>query len=525
MARKNTKSKQQESLNELSFPQPGSEEEKQLFKKIQYSFAEQFEKAYADKLAEKTIVIVPSLTMDQEILSKIKGFTHYEERLLCLLLLLRMPRTHVVYITSMPIDPVIIDYYLHLLPGITGHHANSRLHIFNCYDSSLKSLTEKILERPRLIERIKKVIPDKSLAHIACFNVTEKERTLAVKLDLPIFGCDPDLLVYGNKSNSRKIFRACGLNVPAGFEDLHSENEIAEALVKLKEQKPLLKKAVVKLNDGFSGDGNAVFDYQTTKVNDQLKENIFNQIKTNLKPVATDLDLENFFLKFRSMGGIVEEFVEGEEKRSPSVQCRINPDGYCEINSTHEQELGGESDQVFLGAHFPASYEYAVELGNMGRKIGALLREKGVLGKFAVDFISVKEKDGWIHFPLEINLRKGGTTHPYLMLQFLTDGKYDEEKGLYFTANGQTRYYFSSDNLRSEQFHGLTPHDLVDIAMLHELHYDGTMQEGVMFHLIGALSQYGKIGIVCIGSTPERAMAFYDKVVDVLKLETALHFH
>ena len=130
------------------------EEEKLQFKKIQSCFAEQFDKAFPDKLAPKTVIIIPSLTMDQEILSKIQGITHYEERLLCFLLLLRMPRTHVVYVTSMPIDPVIIDYYLHLLPGITGHHASKRLHLFSCYDNSTRSLTEKILERPRLIERI-----------------------------------------------------------------------------------------------------------------------------------------------------------------------------------------------------------------------------------------------------------------------------------------------------------------------------------------------------------------------------------
>ena len=516
---------QQVIVNGNGHPLPGSEEEKQEFKKLQRSFVHQFKTAYPDNLAAKTVVIIPSLTIDQEILSKIKGFTHYEERLLCLLLLLRMPRTHVVYVTSMPIDPVIIDYYLHLLPGITGFHAQKRLHILNCYDASLKSLTEKILERPRLIERIKQVIPDSSIAHIACFNVTEKERTLSVQLGLPIFGCDPDLLEFGNKSNSRKVFRTCGLNVPAGFEDLYSKKEVLDALVKLKQQKPLLKKAVVKLNDGFSGDGNAVFDYDSIEVNEKLPENIKNSIKSKLKTVATDLSFEIFFQKMKTMGGIVEEFVEGIEKRSPSVQCRINPDGVCEINSTHEQELGGESGQVFLGAHFPASSDYAVELGKMGKQIAEVLKEKGVLGKFAVDFISVKENSEWVHYPLEINLRKGGTTHPYLMLQFLTDGDYDADKGLYYTANGQARYYFSSDNLRSDQFHGLTPSDLVDIAMLHELHYDGAMQEGVMFHLIGALSQYGKIGIVCIGNTPERAMEFYEKAVDVLKLETTHHYH
>jgi hypothetical protein len=494
--------------------------ERSQFKQIQSCFAEQFDKAFPDKLAPKTVVIIPSLTMDQEILCKIPGITHYEERLLCFLLLLRMPRTHVVYLTSMPIDPVIVDYYLHLLPGITGYHAKKRLHLLSCYDASPRSLTEKILERPRLIERIKQSIPQSHIAHMACFNVTDKERTLSVELGLPIYGCDPDLFDLGNKSNGRKIFKACGLNVAPGFEDLYSEKEIINALIEIKKKNPSLRKAVVKLNDGFSGDGNAIFSYDGIKEKDDLSSKVNSYLYARLKTVATDLQLKDFLEKFQKMGGIVEEFVEGEIKSSPSVQCRVNPKGECVIISTHDQELGGESGQVFLGAHFPASESYAIDIGRMGLKVAEALRDKGVLGRFAVDFISVQNKNGWTHYPIEINLRKGGTTHPYIMLQFLTDGDYNAERGVYLTATGQKRYYFCSDNLRSEQFHGLTPPDLIDIAMLHDLHYDGTLQEGVMFHLIGALSQYGKIGVVCIGSSPKKAIEYYDKAVEVLQLET-----
>ena len=178
--------------------------------------------------------------------------------------------------------------------------------------------------------------------------------------------------------------------------------------------------------------------------------------------------------------------------------------------------MGGESGQVFIGAHFPASEEYSIEIGEAGLKVAQALQKTGVMGRFAVDFISVKEENGWKHYAIEINLRKGGTTHPYILLQFLTDGDYDHENGMYLTANRQTRYYFCSDNLRSEKYIGITPPDLIDIAMLHHLHYDGTSQEGVMFHLIGALSQYGKLGVVCIGSTPERAKNFYEQTVKVL---------
>jgi len=501
-------------------PERGSVSEVLQFKKLQERFRQQYERVFPDKLAPRTVVIIPSITMDEEILSKISGINHYEERMLCMLMLLRLPRTHVIYVTSEPIDPVIVDYYLHMLPGVTGYHALRRLTLLNCHDFSSKPLTQKILERPRLIQRIKDFIPPEHDAHMSCFNVTPLERSLAVQLQVPIYGCDPDLYELGSKSNVRKLFRECGLNVPPGFEDLHTKEDIINGLVKMKQQNPALRKGVVKVNDGFSGDGNAVFSYAGSEHAADLKNWITENLEERLKMVAPDLSYTVFLEKYKSMGGIVEEFVEGETKESPSVQVRVTPTGKCEVISTHDQELGGESGQVYLGAHFPASNEYAVELGILGKKVAEALKEKGVQGRFAVDFISVKENNGWKHYPIEINLRKGGTTHPFLMLQFLTDGAYDEEQGLYYTSKGHLiRYYFCSDNLRSDKYKGLSPHDLIDIAMVNDLHYDGSSQEGVMFHLIGALSQYGKLGVVCIGSTPQRAREFYAKIVTVLEKE------
>jgi hypothetical protein len=501
-------------------PEPGSVAELLLYKKLQDRFPQQFQSIFPDKLAPRTVIIIPSLTMDQEILSKISGINHYEERLLCMLMLLRMPRTNVIYVTSETIDPVIVDYYLHMLPGVTGYHAMRRLTLLSCHDSSSKPLTQKILERPRLIKRIKDFIPPDHEAHMSCFNVTPYERTLAVQLNIPVYGCDPDLYELGSKSNGRKIFRECGLQVPEGFEDLYSKDDILRALVRLKENNPELRKAVVKINDGFSGDGNAVFYYKGFEKGANIHDWVQDNFEHNLKMVAADLTLEMFLKKYNEMGGIVEEFIEGEIKTSPSVQCRITPTGQCEIISTHDQELGGETGQVYLGAHFPASGEYAVELGWMGLRAAENMRDKGVIGRFAIDFISVKTNYGWTHYPIEINLRKGGTTHPFLMLQFLTDGEYNTSEGLYYTSKGHLiRYYFCSDNLKSDNYVGLTPHDLVDIAMINDLHYDGTSQEGIMFHLIGALSQFGKIGVVCIGSTPQKAKEYYDKIVAVLEKE------
>ncbi|MBS1668201.1 MAG: carboxylate-amine ligase [Bacteroidetes bacterium] len=504
-----------------SFPPPGSEEERHQFKKIQHGFSRQFQFFFPDTLAPKTVVVIPSLTLDQQVLAKVDGVLHYEERLLCLLMLLRMPRTRVVYVSSMPIDPVIVDYYLHLLPGITGSHARERLTLLSCYDMSPKSLTEKILSRDRLIERIRHSIPAGQVAHLACFNVTDHERTLAVRLGLPIYGCDPALNYWGTKSGSRKVFLHAGVAMPPGAEDLSSYEDIVHAVAALKDMYPNLGKAILKLNDGFSGDGNAVLKYPEGLSQHALFDWIHHNLKKEIVPVANDLSVDVFLEKFKYMGGIVEAFVEGDIKKSPSVQCRINPLGEVKLVSTHDQLLGGETGQIFLGALFPCDESYRKEIGEIGKKISQVLKEKGILGRFSIDFISVKEETGWKHYAIEINLRKGGTTHPYLMLQFLTNGDYDEDTGVFETANKQQRYYFASDNLQNEKYKGLTPQDLIDIAVMHGLHFDGAAQKGVVFHMIGALSQYGKIGVLCIGESPVEAYTFYTKTIEVLNQETA----
>jgi hypothetical protein len=153
-------------------------------------------------------------------------------------------------------------------------------------------------------------------------------------------------------------------------------------------------------------------------------------------------------------------------------------------------------------------------------KIAQELRQRGVLGRFAIDFVSVQRGEEWDHYAIEINLRKGGTTHPFLMLQFLTDGYFDMETGLFFTPDGRPTYYYASDNLSSKEYKGLLPEDLIDIAVYHNLHFHGPSQRGVVFHLIGALSEFGKLGILCVGDSHDEARGLYRDAVEILDCET-----
>lgn len=489
-----------------------TESEKARFKRLQESFAEQYKRVFFDSQCPRTIIVLPSLSLDQNVLSRITGVHHYEERMLCLLMLLQFPQARLIYMTSQPIDESIVDYYLHLLPGIPYRHAEKRLFMLSCHDASDRPLTEKILERPRVVSRMKELIDDPATAHMICFNVSEMERSLAVQLGVPIYGCDPDLLPLGSKSGGRELFGESGVTMPEGFENLSNGEDVAAALSKLKAQNPKMRKAVVKLNEGFSGEGNALFRFDDALEKDASPERIAERLP-ELEFEARNMNWEVFSGKIEEMGGVVEAFIEGEEKQSPSCQFRVDPLGRIELISTHDQVLGGDGGQIFEGCSFPANPVYNADLQAEGVKVAQKLRDKGVLGRFAVDFVSVRTKDGWKHYAIEINLRKGGTTHPFIMLQFLTEGQYDAEQGRFLTMDGRPRYYYATDNLEAPHYRGLTPEDLIDFAVRHNIHFHGATQIGVVFHLIGALSEYGKLGAICIAETAEAAESMYDDLV------------
>lgn len=475
-----------------------------------------------DPAFEHTSVIVPSLSVNQEELSKVTGAAYYEERLLFALIRLRNPNARVIYVTSQPVHPDIIDYYLDFLDNVPQRHARERLHVLSVLDASLRALTEKILERPRFVQRLQRLIGDPQRAYLTCYNATALERRLAVELDIPLNGLDPDLLHLGTKTGNRRIFAEAGVDYPAGSEELRGEQDIVDALIDLGRREPDLGRAVVKLNEGFGGEGNGVFTFPARRSDpDAIRENLLELDRTSMSE-----SISSFLRKFDAMGGVVEAFVLGDEIRSPSVQMRISPDGIPELVSSHEQVLGGATGQSYLGCSFPADDAYRKLLIQQASKVGNVLAAKGVIGRFAIDFLVTRDAGrDWRAYAIEINLRMGGTTPPFHALEFLTGGHLDEESGLFRCPSGRTKYYAATDNLKSPDYHGLLPEDLFEIIARRGIGFSHATGTGCLFHMIGALSQYGKVGMVCIADSPADARALFDRATDVLDEETGGHGH
>ena len=477
------------------------------------------------------ILVIPSFSIDQQVGSKVAGFLHYEERLLFSLIRLRNPLTRVIYITALPLCPIVIDYYLQLLPGIPFSHARDRLLLISTYDGSLKPLTQKILDRPRLVEKIRRALrPNKS--YMVCYNSTDLEQKLSLKLGIPMLAASPEVLYWGSKSGSREIFAETKIPHPDGSFTVRNVFDLVQELCNLWQRQPQLKRIVIKLNEGFSGEGNAILDLRPIidcVPNNCDREKTIEALNTQLEKMNFQGEGETwatFSARISELGAIVEAFIEGEIKRSPSVQGYIRPSGEVEIVSTHDQILGGVDGQVYEGCYFPADADYRLRLQELGLKVGEALAAKGAIERYGVDFVAVQQPDKqWDLQAIEINLRKGGTTHPFMTLRLLTNGTFDYDTGKFLSQQDREKCYIATDNLQKEQYKGLLPDDLMDIIAQERLHFDSSSRTGTVFHLMGALSEFGKLGLTSIGNSLEEARAIYDRVEAVLDRETEIAKH
>ncbi|MEV4092657.1 peptide ligase PGM1-related protein [Streptosporangium saharense] len=443
-------------------------------------------------------MIVPSLSLPQDELRRITGAYCYEERMLFFLLTLGRPGVEVVYLSSAPVDTATVDYYLSFLddPG----EARSRLHMINLGDTGSGQLTESLLRRPDLLARIRAALGRTADAWMVPFVVSEHEERLSALLNLPIYGPATSLASFGSKSGGRTVAEAAGVPVARGFSDLRSLSEVEHAARALNPASRLM----VKLNNSYSGLGNAV----VTRGEGPLSAS-----STSFS--APDETWVTFAEKIAERGAVLEEFIEERPLHSPSALAMITPGGTCHVIATHEQILGGQNGDVYKGCVFPAAADYRAEVRECAGRIAGALAERGVVGLFGVDFFAVKTDAGYRVLLCEINLRLGGTTHPFGAALLTTGAAFDGHTGT-LVRDGRPKYYVATDNCASDRLLGRTPAEIVKFVNDSGLGFDRDSRTGNVLHLLGAIHRYGKLGFTSIGDSPQEAADLHDRTLRAL---------
>ena len=446
-------------------------------------------------------IVLPSFSVGESLLS------HYANRipalehryLLSTLMLHRIESCEIVFLCSVAPTRDMIEYYASLVPAAARAGVRDRIRIFEIPDRSARSVAAKLLDRTDLLDELRDTIAGRA-AFIEPWNVTEHEVDVALQLGAPINGTSPDLWPLGFKSAGRKLFEEAGVPIPLGVEDVRSVGDVVAAVADIRRRRADLEAVIIKHDNSGAGDGNVVLELDGMPV-----------VGADAEIESRVLALPDWFLTDLKAGGVVEERIQGTGFSSPSAQVDIRPDGSIRVLATHEQELAGEHAQVYSGCRFPASPAYASRLADYAAAIGTALSARGARGRLAVDFAVAMDDDGsWGVYALEVNLRKGGTTHPYVCLRHLVPGSYDAPAGAWRAeVDGSPRWYCSTDNLLDPAWTGLRPQVVIHAVESAGLAFDGAAGAGVVLHMLSCLEIDGRFGLTAIGRTAEEAATLY----------------
>lgn len=484
-----------------------------------------------------TSVVVPSVTVEAEALARHAEALIYEEALLFLLIRLRNPRARLIYVTSLPLPQAVLDYYLQFLSGIPASHAAARLTLLSAYDGSRRPLTEKILERPRLVDKIIRGIKDPARAYLTVFRSTPLERRLALRLGIPLNAADPEMEALCGKSGARRALREAEVEIPPGREDLRDEEDVLEALSDLRGQHREMRRAIVKLEHSHWDEGDAL----VTLPESDSREAVRQALHEMVVPIPGE-DAMTFLARFARTGGVVEELFE-DVRHVASGQARINPRGAVMLTSTHDEIRGGPAGLASEGCRFPADDRYRLAIQEQTVRVAEVLADRGLVSRISVGFMVLPAlpsgeaahraagdtahralgSAGEESFRLaasEVNLGVGGSTHPLLAVRFLCEGALDPATGLFVTLTGRTKHYRATDHLRSPAYRGLVPEDVIEMATMNGLSYSPHTEVGTLFYMLGALSEHGRVGMVAIGNSREEAEEVYARTVATLDRET-----
>jgi len=482
------------------------------FDRLQQRLERALEANTAASGVDHVVLAMPSYSVGESLLS------HYADRVVALehrylvaaLMLGRIRSCEMVILVSKAPDPAIMDYYVSLLPADTQDSARERLHIKEVPGEGARSIAGKLLDNPELLDELRDFVRERP-ALIEPWNVTEAEVEVACRLGIPVNGTPPHLRNQAFKSAGRRLCKAAGVPVPPGREDVRNVDDIIAAIRELRSERPGLKGVLVKLDDSASGDGNITVDLLSPDASDD-------GLRRRLGA------LPGWYLQDLAAGAAVEELVSGTWFSSPSAQLDMSSGARIKVVATHEQVLGGKDGQTYLGCRFPADPRYAAEIAGHANAIGERLAQVGARGRCAIDFVAVGAANGGHSVAaVDINLRKGGTTHPYAVLRNVVPGTYDSEEGEWLANDGTTRSYVATDNAVDPAWRRVSASDLITGVRSAGVQFDAAKGSGAVLHMLSGLAIDGRFGMTAIGRSRQEADEIYDAVLTAVSEQARLN--
>ncbi|WOP13574.1 hypothetical protein R2B67_35765 [Streptomyces cyaneofuscatus] len=217
------------------------------------------------------------------------------------------------------------QYVLGLIPpGATGLDDRPQRHILvGLNDASDRHLSEKLLDRPDLLRRIRALVMrarerGHAVEPLSCYQASARMDELAERLGLECRETPTRTLGAGSKAGSRQIFRAAGLPHAAGtYAPAFGLPELARQTAGLvRSHGP--GKWLLKINEGYgSGHGLAVVTVPAA-----TREAALSALRA-LQPLTRSITRAQFLSGLSAHGAIIEQYLEtpAAGKNAPRAPC------------------------------------------------------------------------------------------------------------------------------------------------------------------------------------------------------------
>lgn len=456
----------------------------------------------AEPASPPTIVSVQSVSLGGLTSRYLRGLNHFEERNFYQVDLLRGGGTCVMVLSD-DVDSAFMQYAIRRAAGACGLAADEvhrRLRIVKVPTDGCTSLSRLLLEDFHAFAALKEALADLEGPVLDFWNVSEDEVALAAALRLPYLGLPPRMLEADSKSGSRALFESQGIPMPAGYRGIGNLRE-ARASLRTLARETAAGSFLIKLDREEAGNGIA-------RVRREMLDASEGEFIAGLE-ISKRIPVEAFLHQLGAQGCVVEEFIEAPFTAFPSVKMNVLPDGRVLNLATHDQVLSG---MAYAGSRFPADAGYRKALIAFGRKIATAMSASGVRGIVSADFVATRDTPTgtWTLRGLEVNARKGATTHPYCWTRLLTASTYDADAGVLRTSEGPVAYR-SSEYIQAPGLSRVDPSELIAALEEDGLDFDPATGSGVLVHMATTLRDFSKFGATFIGRGRQEVDRLHDR--------------
>ncbi|MAW07052.1 MAG: hypothetical protein CME61_02090 [Halobacteriovoraceae bacterium] len=450
-------------------------------------------------------IVIPSMSFDRELLEGIEGVSHYELRSLWEILRVKDKNVYVTFVSSYKIPFSTLKHFKEIY-NLSAEEFSRVSFVEISRKKNILSLTKNILIDESALKKIKKTFKCENVL-LEPFVFTHQEKALSRLLEIPSWYDHPQMNYFHTKSGNRFIVGSSA-PMPDGLGDLFSFDAVVKGVIKLKNDKPGLESCMVKLNFGVSGQGNMKLDLPSGKAWEALlpkeKEDSIRNCFESAKLFNKTLKASDFKQRIIEEGAVVEEFISNEIISSPSAQIFCKPDS-IDLISTHHQILD-KSGQKFLGGSYPCDDQFRKKIEKFSIKVGEKLKDLKVFGVVSIDFlISKNQKTSELDYHLiELNIRKGGTTHPFMLSNFAIKSNEHFEAGPPSREFTDNYVYRSNDNFYPCRTRYSCQKDILEKATADGILFSRKKKEGVIFHLLSSYEETGKVGYTILASSKDR---------------------